>query len=175
MLVHNKITMSVTVDDRARFHWTPRVEISRDCFICRRRGRTTVVEHGVDQGVCHSSRPLDDEVGLTGTAHAAPVRLSAFDTSRSRGGVHGVRAVVTSWWAPFVESGVPAATLDRWVRLHHSVGCQACFDGGEPTALHTPGARSVQTNRVWPSTVTCPTCDRVLLTAEAGPEVTVLD
>ncbi|HVK24189.1 MAG TPA: hypothetical protein VM677_22785 [Actinokineospora sp.] len=189
MLAHIEIEATVKTDPQAHFYWKPQVEFSHDCFVCRRRGRTVLLDTGWTEGRCASgSTPVE----LASTAapnhdkkastHPAPIRLVAFDTAQRGDGlsvVQTLRCRVTSWWSPFHDITDPAqagaALTERpWVRLAFGLGCTSCFDDGDRDPLNVPGTSSIQTNLVWPSEMRCPKCARVLVTTETSPRITLV-
>ncbi|WP_436493695.1 hypothetical protein [Actinokineospora sp. HUAS TT18] len=187
MLVHTEIETIVTTAARAHFFWTKRVEFSHDCFVCRRRGRTVLLDHGASEGRCLSTRKPAELVGRgihsyedVSFIHPAPVRISGFDVAESRTDdvvERTLRCRITSWWAPFQDAKDPdeagtVPTAYPWVRLEYTVGCFACYDNGHTEALSRTGG--IQSNLVLPSADTCPTCGQTLLTADSGPKITLV-
>ncbi|BCY08393.1 hypothetical protein [Actinoplanes sp. L3-i22] len=149
-------------------HWTGRIEISLDCFVCRRNGRTTEVQHGDEEGSCSG----DGRPGWI-ARHPAPVRVSAFDSTDLEGsGESGrtvLRAVVDQWWAPFHDAkrDEPALALTArpWVRLHLGYLCP------EPLGA---GTFSTQTNLGRPHTVGCAQCGEPIATDHETPRIRLL-
>ena len=41
---------------RDRLFWKPAIQLSLDCFVCERVGRTTSLERGAERAVCWSGR-----------------------------------------------------------------------------------------------------------------------
>lgn len=189
MLIHVEAVASVQVDRDAHFFWERDVSFGHDCFICRRTRRTVSVAYGAEEGRCFSSRKPPESAGAGihtfDTAyfvHPVPVRISAFDVSQRRDdGVdhHAVRCRLSYWSAPFedakrheVSRPLPIAA---WIRLNFSLGCRACYGSGHADALGRPGKHSIQSNTVWPWSMTCPTCERTLLIADAGPTMSLIE
>jgi hypothetical protein len=190
VLGHVEVVAVVETDVEAHFFWERRIEFSHDCFVCRRRGRTVVLNHGEDEGRCVSAhKPSDlvppgvhsfDEVAFV---HPAPIRVAAFDTTTRRieyGNRQTLRCRLTFWWAPFQDVKHPediasALTSHPWVRLSLGLGCRSCYEAGHQDALRAPGHGSIQTNTQWPKTTCCPNCERKLLTAETGPAITMVE
>lgn len=141
-------------------HWQGHLDLSLDCFVCRRTDRTTVLQHGAENGTCSGSRK-------TGP-HPAAVRISAFDSTSERDRTL-LRAVVDYWWAPFhdVERDRPALALTRapWVRLHLGHLCP------EPAKS---GTFSVQSNLVRPRTSTCEHCAAAIAHSHEAPRLRLL-
>lgn len=140
--------------------WDRRIELSLDCFVCERRGRTTVLEWGAERAVCSS----DEEHG----AHFAPARIAAFDVTRTRDGVTAT-AVVDHWWSPFHDArrdtaGRPLPEVP-WVRLAYGYRCPH---------HEATGAGSTQTNLVRPLAVRCTHCGSDVATDVRAPTVRVL-
>lgn len=113
--------------------WEPRIELSLDCFVCERVGRTTVVALGSERAVCMSRR--DEQ-------HFSPARISGFDVT-SHDDRLMLRSIVEFWWAPFVDAknGEQAHALSRWVRLHFGLYCphqEASSKGSVQTNVRRP-------------------------------------
>ena len=79
-------------------HWRDPVELSLDCCICERTGRTVFLRQGQERAVCTS----DEKHGR----HMAPARIAAFDTTTYASEL-ALRAVVAYWWAPLVARFLP--------------------------------------------------------------------
>lgn len=99
-------------------HWKGNINLSLDCFICRRTGRTTRLTHGAEHGTCSG----DSRTGQ----HPAAARISAFDHTSERERTI-LRTIVDYWWAPFhgADRNQPSVTLTRtpWVQLHLGYLC----------------------------------------------------
>jgi hypothetical protein len=155
-----EITAAVTVAG-SRFHnvhWRPRLELSLDCFICQRTGRTTVFGLGQERALCSG----DSE------PHDTPARIAAFDhTSEKERTV--LRAVIDYWWAPFVDAkrDREGATLPRtpWVRLALGYLCPDQQSSGE---------FAIQSNLVRPYAATCSRCSEAIGTSEEAPRIRLL-
>ncbi|GAA0806910.1 hypothetical protein [Spirilliplanes yamanashiensis] len=141
-------------------HWKSDVELSLDCFICQRTGRTTALQHGAEQGTCSGE-------SKTGR-HPAPARVSAFDHTTERGRTI-LRAVVDYWWAPFhdAERDQPSSALTRtpWVRLHLGYLCP------QPAGS---GTISTQSNLIRPQTHTCEHCAAPIAHSHETPRIQLL-
>ncbi|NUT43986.1 MAG: hypothetical protein HOV86_28720 [Thermoactinospora sp.] len=136
--------------------WSPTIELSLDCFVCVRVGRTTRLERGSEQAICSSDRDHGP--------HFAPARIAEFDPAQA-----SVRAVVEFWWAPFHDAkrDTPATPLSEapWVRLHLAYQCP----------LHeAPGTASTQTNLVRPTALRCEHCAAVIATSHEAPAIRLL-
>jgi hypothetical protein len=147
-------------DHLTRLFWERRIELSLDCFICERTGRTTLLEWGADRAVCSS----DEEHGR----HFTAARIAAFDVTRQADRV-SLRTVVDFWWAPFhdVKRGVRATPLSGapWVRLHYGYHCPR----GEGS-----GSGSIQTNLNRPHHLRCGQCETAMATSDEAPSVRLL-
>ncbi len=132
-------------------HWQKKLELSVDCFVCERTGRTTTLVWGAERGICSA----DEERG----PHFAPVRISAFDYTIKAQEL-ALRVVVDYWWAPFHDEkrDQPALPLvqEPWARLGLGYSCRQHEKSGE---------RSIQTNLVRPSTLSCEHCGAVVATS----------
>lgn len=141
-------------------HWQKGLELSLDCFVCRRTRRTTSFQHGQEHALCSA----DDEH----PEHPSPARIAAFDVTNERERT-SLRAVVDYWWAPFHDTkGGRAATalsLTPWVRLHLGYYC--------PQAQES-GTFSTQTNLVRPVHDTCAHCTHPLATSKNAPCIRLL-
>ncbi|MFG1604267.1 hypothetical protein [Actinoplanes sp. NPDC049265] len=131
-------------------------ELSLDCFICERQGRTTFLTVGGERAVCTGDRSH-------GGKHFAPARVAGFDpmSGRDRKALH---VVVQQWWAPFRDAkrdqaSAPVGT--GWVRFELPYTCP---DGRN-------GRASIQSNLVLPHALTCEHCDTVLATGEDVPKI----
>lgn len=164
MLSHVEITARVTVTPAAHFVWSNHLELTHDCLVCLRVGRTMQLQHGMPHGLC------------AGNEHPAPIRVTGFDAS-DHSTERRLRCRVTSWWAPFAdqeEPDVQASELasDPWVRLNYRVGCHTCRDNGVDDWLGIE--RSVHSNLTWPVTSSCPRCDTELVTIAGPPEINLV-
>ena len=155
-----EITAALTLAG-ARFHnvhWRPRLELSLDCFICQRTGRTTVFTLGSERALCS---------GDTET-HDTAARIAAFDHTAEKDRTI-LRAVVDYWWAPFVDSkrDREGAALPRtpWVRLALAYTCPD---------QNRPGDFAVQSNLVRPDSVMCTHCSEAICTSEEAPRIRLL-
>ncbi|MEU4421834.1 hypothetical protein AB0F81_14505 [Actinoplanes sp. NPDC024001] len=77
MLRSVEVTAVLAVDGLPfhNLHWQRSFELSLDCFICERTGRTTSLKHGAEHGTCTGD-------SKTGT-HPTATRISAFDAYSS--------------------------------------------------------------------------------------------
>ncbi|MFF5177340.1 hypothetical protein ACFY2Q_04855 [Micromonospora sp. NPDC000316] len=141
-------------------HWKSGIELSLDCFICQRAGRTTELEHGAEQGTCSG----DSRKGR----HPAAARIAAFDSTDERKRTI-LRAVVDYWWAPFQDAKQDqpslASTHVPWVRLHLAYLCP------EPVQ---PGTLSTQSNLIRPVTYTCEHCAAPIAHSHDAPRIQLL-
>jgi hypothetical protein len=158
-----EITAELTTPSRGEvfhnLHWQKKLDLSVDCFICERTGRTTHLRHGEESMVCS---------GDQGVQHPAAGRVAAFDVTSERERTM-LRAVVDYWWAPFhdVERDTPATapTHAPWVRLHLGYLC--------PEARQAE-AFSIQSNMVLPVSETCSHCAHPLATTTRSPGIRLL-
>jgi hypothetical protein len=140
--------------------WKPKIELTLDCFLCERVGRTVILEGGEERALCTS----DQKRG----PHPTAARIAGFDTEtwdrRPR-----VRAVVDYWRAPFHDArrDAPAMPLTRtpWVRLHFDVRCQASRERV---------AASTQTNLLRPAVTKCGQCGEPVATSTDAPYMRLL-
>ncbi|MGW4499219.1 hypothetical protein ACWENR_11485 [Micromonospora sp. NPDC004336] len=141
-------------------HWRGRLELSLDCFVCQRTGRTLLLEVGADRAVCTG----DDNFGQ----HYCAARIAAFDHS-SQADQTSLRVVVDYWWAPFHDAkrDEPAAALTRapWVRHHLGYCCPQTGKSGEFTT---------QTNIVRPASKSCQHCSAPLTVSRDAPQLRLL-
>jgi hypothetical protein len=179
------VEATAQVDALAHFFWRPTVEISLDCFICCRTGRTMLVEQGYEAGRCMSAREHPQEIppevpSLSDTmfVHAAPLRIARFDWASAQTGCNTLRCTLSYWYAPFTDlkRQHPSARLNAspWTRLPYGLGCRACYDTGVEGALSLPTG-SIQSNLVWPLVASCPTCQRSLVTFTTAPSITIIE
>ncbi|MEU7757208.1 hypothetical protein [Micromonospora sp. NPDC049171] len=162
MLRSVEITATLTFGGSSfhNLHWKSDVELSLDCFICQRTGRTTGLKHGAEHGTCSG----DSKTGR----HPAAARISAFDHTSERERTV-LRAVVDYWWAPFHDAKRDrpslALTGDPWVRLHLGYLC--------PDPVQA-GTFSTQTNLVRPQTHTCAHCAAPIAHSHDAPRIQLL-
>ncbi len=161
MLSHVEVTARVTTTPAAHFVWSNRLELTHDCFVCRRVARTMRLQHGIPHGLCSEQE------------HPAPIAVTAFDAA-DHGEERRLRCRITSWWAPFDDQQDPelkAAELaaEPWVRLNYRVGCHICRDAGEDDWLGIE--RSIHSGLTWPVTSECPRCGTELVTVSGPPEI----
>ncbi|MFI6298982.1 hypothetical protein ACIBEJ_45855 [Nonomuraea sp. NPDC050790] len=142
---------------RDHVFWEPTIELSLDCFICERVGRTTGMELGDERAVCVSGRDYK---------HFTAARISAFDVT-SQDTLLTVRTVVDFWWAPFQDAkrGGEARPLSRWVRLHYGWRCPH---------QETSGKGSIQTNMRRPRSARCGACDTEIAVDAEVPSIRLL-
>lgn len=157
MLCSLEITAALAVPPSRThiLHWRPRLELTLDCFICRRTGRTTVFDLGPERALC-----LGDS-----EPHDTAARIAAFDytTEKERTTLH---AVVDYWWAPFTDTKRDregnALTRAPWVRLAVGYSCSGLDQGGE---------FSLQTNQIRPALAECARCSATVATSEEAPRI----
>jgi hypothetical protein len=139
-------------------HWQSSFELSLDCFICERVGRTTIFTVGDEQAVCTGDR------AKTGR-HFTAARVAGFDVD-SRTDELVLQVVVNRWWAPFHDQKrkQDGQTVGRasWVRFGLAYSCP---DNREP------GSFGVQSNMTRPAAVTCRHCAKTLGRSEQTPLV----
>jgi hypothetical protein len=142
---------------RGRLFWKGTIELSLDCFVCERVGRTTVLKLGAERAVCLSGR--NDE-------HFTAARIAAFDVT-SQDDRLMVRTVVDFWWAPFQDAkrGGQATPLSGWVRLHYGYSCPH---------KEASGNGSIQTNVRRPSSVCCGECTTQIAVDAEVPSIRLL-
>jgi hypothetical protein len=135
--------------------WSNRLELSLDCFVCERTGRTTILELGAERAVCSG----DSDTG----EHYAAARIAAFDHT-SEPDRTTLRAVVDFWWAPFHDAkrDQPATALTRapWVRHHLGYYCPDRNESGQ---------FSTQTNLVRPAPQSCQHCSASIAESRETP------
>lgn len=156
MLRSVEITAELTCPIRGEsfhnLHWQRKLELSLDCFICGRTGRTTSFLYGQEHAVCSSDRERPE--------HPIAARVAGFDVTDERERMM-LRATVDYWWAPFHDAkrDQPATALTGapWVRLHAGYYC--------PKSQQS-GTFSIQTNMVRPVPSTCAHCDHPLATKQ---------
>jgi hypothetical protein len=141
-------------------HFLPEVELSLDCFICQRTGRTTILTTGTEQALCTS----DEKHGH----HPTAARIAAFDTTTEDTQLI-LRGIVDYWWAPFHDAKrdteASAFSDPAWVRLHIGSYCP----------IHSQaGKHSTQTNLIRPCTIRCSHCDIAMATSNEAPSIRVL-
>ncbi|MFC7550390.1 hypothetical protein [Plantactinospora sp. GCM10030261] len=162
MLQSLEITATLTVPESPfhNLHWSGRLELSIDCFICERTGRTTLLEKGAERAVCSGS-------GRDGK-HYAAARISAFDRGTAGGEIR-LGTVVDFWWAPFHDAKRDAAatvlTRYPWVRHHLDYYCPESMESG---------TFSDQTNFVRPSPVSCQHCSVPIAESREAPRFRLL-
>ncbi|MFI7552177.1 hypothetical protein ACIBQ2_20780 [Micromonospora sediminimaris] len=165
MLQSIEITATLAVPESPfhNLHWSSGLELSIDCFICERTGRTTRFELGAERAICSG----DSRTGR----HYTAARISVFDIDIGADQI-SLRAVVDYWWAPFHDAkrDVAATALTResrspWVRLHLGYHCPE---------HNASGAFSDQTNLVRPCPVPCEHCAVSIADRREVPRVRLL-
>jgi len=138
-------------------HFLPTVELSLDCFISQRAGRTAILKNSDEQALCTS----DEEHG----SHPTSARIAAFDTTTEEARLI-LRTIVDYWWAPFRDAKrdtqASAITESPWVRLHFGSYCPARSEAGE---------HSTQTNLIRPCITYCRHCDAAIATSNQAPTI----
>ncbi|MBY8870974.1 hypothetical protein K7640_03840 [Micromonospora sp. PLK6-60] len=141
-------------------HWSSRLALSLDCFVCERTGRTTLFELGAERAVCSGSRETGE--------HYTAARIATFDHTRERDRTT-LRAVVDYWWAPFHDAkrDQPAHALSHhpWVRHHLGYHCPEHDQAGEFTT---------QTNLARPHAEACRHCAAPLAHSYESPQLRIL-
>jgi hypothetical protein len=140
-------------------HWQMRLDLSLDCFICERTGRTTRFTCGEERAAC---------TGNDGAGHPAAARIAGFDMTSGRDRLM-VRSVVDYWWAPFHDTkrdrSASALTSGPWVRLYLGYHCPRSQE---------PGSFSTQSNMVRPVSEVCTHCAAPLATDARAPGIRLL-
>lgn len=141
-------------------HWQERLELSLDCFVCQRTGRTTFFRYGQEQALCSADEKYPE--------HPTAARIAAFDVTDERERTT-LRAVVDYWWAPFHDEKrdrtATALSCPPWVRLYLGYYC--------PRARQD-GAFGIQTNVSRPLHEICSHCDRPLAISKEAPAIRLL-
>ena len=154
------------VSDSHQIRWGGELHIRLDCFICRRSGRTTWVQHGADAGTCSGSR---NRRGLEQPhePHPAPVKIASFNTSRE-GDRSSFRWLLERWWEPFydVEDERDATPTVPWVRIIIPYRCPQTLAEYEDFT---------QSNLGWPYAIGCEDCGERLGLWEEAPRVRLLE
>ena len=111
------------------------LELSLDCFVCRRCHRTVGLRAGLEEGVC------------TPTNHPFPGAILSKNVQ-----VLGSEAIIEHkvefWFAPFedIKRGGQAVGTRHWARVRFSLDCPRC---------QRRTSSSVQTNLVRPFSDSC--------------------
>ncbi len=158
-----EITARATLTPAAHFVWSNRLELTHDCFVCLRVGRTMQLRHGLPHAVCAEQE------------HRAPLQVTGFDATE-HGPDRRLRCRVTSWWAPFTDRVRPEVqaselTAEPWVGLTYRVGCHTCRDNGVGDWLGV--VHTLHSGLTWPVTSSCPRCDTELVTVTEPPAITL--
>jgi hypothetical protein len=141
---------------RAQLYFERTMELSLDCFVCERVGRTMELTWGAERAVCRSGR---DE------HHFAAARIAAFDVTLQDDRL-ALRSVVDFWWAPFQDAkrGEQARSVS-WVRLHYGCYCPHQKKSGKSFT---------QTNVVRPRPVYCEECKTKIAVDAEVPSIRLL-
>ncbi|GAA2327133.1 hypothetical protein [Streptomyces cuspidosporus] len=142
---------------RERLFWERTIELSLDCFVCERVGRTTVLKWGAERAVCMSGRDGH---------HFTAAGIAAFDVT-SQDDRLTLKSAVDFWWAPFQDAkrGGQATPLSSWVRLHYGCYCPH---------QETSSKGSIQTNVRRPSPVYCAECKTEIAVDVEAPSIRLL-
>jgi hypothetical protein len=109
------VEIRLRVSDRVELLLDPRVEVSLDCCVCQRVGRTIVFDSRGDEAYC------------TPTHHPFPGETVAIDSSYRRQlaiGTYSIRYQTGQFID--VKRGQPAVRHPTWARVHFSLGCPRC-------------------------------------------------
>ncbi|MCU7825123.1 hypothetical protein [Kitasatospora sp. DSM 101779] len=140
-------------------HWQKKLQLSLDCFICERTGRTTHFEFGEERAVCTGDQESE---------HPAAARIASFDITQGQDRLI-LRSVVDYWWAPFRDTKrnrlATAPTSAPWVRLYVGYRC--------PQSQET-GSFSLQSNMVRPVNTACAHCVKTLAIDTQAPGIRLL-
>ncbi|MGW0251030.1 hypothetical protein ACWDYH_30815 [Nocardia goodfellowii] len=154
------LTGPIDREHRSRLYWERLIELSLDCFICERAGRTTILKYGAERAICSG----DTEHGQ----HFSAARISSFDHTHGSERIV-LRSIVDFWWAPFDDTKrdlqAVAPTKTPWVRLHLGYSCPHKDEAGK---------ESIQTNLVRPYELTCAHCETVIAVNEESPAIRLL-
>ncbi|MFC3501809.1 hypothetical protein ACFOOK_12670 [Micromonospora krabiensis] len=159
MLRSIEITTAVVLTDSPfhNLHWSDNLELSLDCFICQRGGRTTTFVLGAERAVCSG----DDHTA----EHYTAARIVAFDHTQERQR-RSLRAVVDYWWAPFHDAKrdqpATALTTTPWVRHHLGYYCPD---------QQKSGRFDIQTNEIRPVSNSCEHCALPLVESREAPRI----
>ncbi|MEU8300141.1 hypothetical protein AB0C04_23040 [Micromonospora sp. NPDC048909] len=141
-------------------HWRDTLELSLDCFICQRSGRTTIFVMGAERAVCSGDDQTEE--------HYTAGRIAAFDHTQEDRRT-SLRAVVDYWWAPFHDAkrDEPATALTRrpWVRHHLGYYCPE---------QNKSGQLDLQTNEIRPVSSCCEHCSAPLIQSQEAPHIRLL-
>ena len=112
-----------------------KVQLSLDCFVCRRCHRTIGLRMGLDEGIC------------TPTNHPFPGLILSKDIETS-GSKASIAFVIEFWFAPFedIKRGGEAIGARQWARIKLILNCPRC---------KTQNSMSVQTNMIRSATQKC--------------------
>ncbi|MCX4825398.1 hypothetical protein OG883_37215 [Streptomyces sp. NBC_01142] len=154
-----ELTIPLPSEQFHNLHWQKKLELSLDCFICGRTGRTTHFEYGEERAVC---------TGDGRSEHPAAARIAGFDVTSAQDRLI-LRSVLDYWWAPFHDAkrDRPATALTRapWARLYVGYLC--------PQSLETESF-SIQSNVVRPVNEVCAHCAAPLATDAQSPGIRLL-
>jgi hypothetical protein len=111
------------------------LELSLDCFICKRTHRTVGIRKGMEESIC------------TPTQHPFPAKILE-KTISIVGKVASILYRVEYWYSPFVDlkRNNNSSSLPQWGRLYLDLTCPRC---------NTESKAGTQTNIVRPRTFIC--------------------
>ncbi|ATW51621.1 hypothetical protein [Streptomyces peucetius] len=154
-----ELTLPVPSEQSHNLHWEDKLELSLDCFVCGRTGRTTHFEYGEERAVCTGDERAE---------HPAAARIAGFDVTRAQGRLI-LRSVVDYWWAPFHDTRrdrpATALTCAPWVRLYLGYWCKQSREAG---------SFSTQSNLVRPVSQVCAHCAAPVATDARSPGIRLL-
>ncbi len=135
------------------------MELSLDCFVCERQGRTMFLEWGAERARCTA----DEQHGR----HFAPARIAGFDSTIEDEQV-SMRAVVEYWWTPFHDAkrDVDARPLNESPRVRLKFG-YVCTQRDD----HQVWGSTTQTNIIRPASTKCRHCTEVAATSLEAPMI----
>ena len=164
MLRSVEITAEVAVTAQENLlhnlRWERGLELSLDCFLCERTDRTAIFEWGSPTAICTA----EPEAGR----HRTAARIEALECA-IRAERQSLRAVVDSWWSPFIDGKCDAKARplgsETPVHLTLSYFCRR---------EHRSGTSQVHTGMTTPTTLQCQYCNVALATCEAPPSIRLL-
>ncbi|MFG2662561.1 hypothetical protein [Streptomyces sp. NPDC048425] len=155
-----ELTNSLRGESFHNLHWQKKLELSLDCFICQRTGRTTSFQYGQEYALCSADSEHPE--------HPTAARIAAFDITDEQERT-ALQDTVDYWWAPFHDAkrnqAAAALSLTPWVRLYLGYYC--------PQARQS-GTFSIQTNMIRPVRDSCGHCDQPLATSKDAPAIRLL-
>ena len=126
-----EISVEIEPQKGAAVEFDSYVELSADCFVCRKTNRTFILKYGEDHAKCIKGN------------HLLPAKIIEIETMKDK-----VKYFVELDYSEFEEKkyNITSANVIKWSRVHFNITCPNCNDKVES---------STQNNRIRPRKFYC--------------------